>query len=550
MGHTYDQLTSKYEITDTLGTGAFSEVKTATERATGNKYAIKIVDKSKCKGKESMIETEVNILMRVRHENIIQLYEMFEIDNKIYLVMELVTGGELFDEIVKIGKYSEPEAAKIVCKILQAIDYLHAQGIAHRDLKPENLLLSDRSPQAKIMISDFGLSKIFCDDEVMRTACGTPGYVAPEVLKRQGYGREVDLWSLGVITYILLCGYPPFYDQNNVELFKQIMAGRYEFDRPWWDNISETAKDFIRRLLVLDPRQRFTAQSALAHPFIVNNCSSILEEAARASAASVQQEPTPSSSPNSSTQFHRTEAPLSCVAPQVYQQQQQQLQQQQQQQQQLQQQQQQQQQQQIQQQQQNYHHNNHQNHNNHNHHHNQQQQQQSDQHSSRSNNSRAQTSQSSTRQHQSSPVSPSPVATTTQSLSRAHAQGHNSNAQQQNLQRTHSASDTYNSNSSVNSYQSQQQQQRQVHTGNHSQNYSYQHASHGHGYGGGHGGYHGHGNGGGQQVAVRLGAEDSMLPGRPLGQKTALDDSGCVTSNDSISGRKVRWSWKPAKWGW
>ncbi|KAI8620314.1 kinase-like domain-containing protein [Chytriomyces sp. MP71] len=267
-----EYLLEKYELGETLGTGAFSDVKVATERATGNKYAIKIVDKSKCKGKESMIETEVSILMRVRHENIVQLYEMYEIDTKIYLVMELVTGGELFDEIVGRGKYSEPDAAKIVYRILLAVNYLHSLGIAHRDLKPENLLLSDKTADAKIMISDFGLSKIFNDDEVMRTACGTPGYVAPEVLKRQGYGREIDLWSLGVITYILLCGYPPFYDQNNVELFKQIMTGKYEFDRPWWDNISENAKDFIRRLLVLDPQLRFTARQALNHPFILEHC--------------------------------------------------------------------------------------------------------------------------------------------------------------------------------------------------------------------------------------------------------------------------------------
>ncbi|TPX35683.1 hypothetical protein SmJEL517_g01902 [Synchytrium microbalum] len=267
-----DQLLAKYELGETLGTGAFSEVKTAIERSTKNRFAIKIIDKAKCKGKESMIETEVNILKRVRHDNIIQLYEMYEIDSKIYLVMELVTGGELFDDIVSRGKYTEGDAAKIVFKILLATDYLHSLGIAHRDLKPENLLLSDKSKNAKIMISDFGLSKIFNDDELMRTACGTPGYVAPEVLKRQGYSKEIDLWSLGVITYILLSGYPPFYDQNNVELFKQIMAGKYEFDRPWWDNVSDSAKDFIRHLLVLDPKSRYTAKQALAHPFIVDNC--------------------------------------------------------------------------------------------------------------------------------------------------------------------------------------------------------------------------------------------------------------------------------------
>jgi calcium/calmodulin-dependent protein kinase I len=147
---------------------------------------------------------------------------------------------------VSRGKYHEADASRIVHKILCAIVYLHDMGIAHRDLKPENLLLSDRTKDAKIMISDFGLSKIFLEDEVMKTACGTPGYVAPEVLKREGSGREVDLWSLGVITYILLCGYPPFYDQNNVALFKLIMAGKYTFDRPWWDSLSESGILFIR----------------------------------------------------------------------------------------------------------------------------------------------------------------------------------------------------------------------------------------------------------------------------------------------------------------
>ncbi|KAJ3357817.1 ribosomal 40S subunit protein S1B [Entophlyctis luteolus] len=264
---TMEQLLCKYDIADTLGTGAFSEVKLATEKATGNKYAIKIIDKAKCKGKESMIDTEINILLTVRHENIVQLYEMFAIEDKIYLVMERVTGGELFDEIVKRGKYSEDDAAKIVHKMLLAVDYLHGIDIAHRDLKPENLLLSEPGPNSKIMISDFGLSKILNDQTAMRTACGTPGYVAPEVLRKKGYGKEVDLWSIGVITYILLVGYPPFYDQNNAVLFRLIMTGKFEFDRPWWDNISEEGK-----LLVLDPKLRYTAKQALSHPWIVTRC--------------------------------------------------------------------------------------------------------------------------------------------------------------------------------------------------------------------------------------------------------------------------------------
>jgi len=266
------QFFKKYELGKVLGTGAFSEVKVAINRQTREKFAVKIIDKSKCKGKENMIDTEISILSKVHHENIVQLYDLYQIENKIYLVMELVTGGELFDDIVRRGKYTESDAARIVQKILLAIDYLHGMGIAHRDLKPENLLLSDKSKNGKVMISDFGLSKIFNDEEVMKTACGTPGYVAPEVLKRQGYGKEVDLWSIGVITYILLCGYPPFYDQNNVELYKQILACRYEFEKPWWDNISEDAKEFIRKLLVLDPAKRYTAKQAVMHPFIVMNC--------------------------------------------------------------------------------------------------------------------------------------------------------------------------------------------------------------------------------------------------------------------------------------
>ncbi|KAJ3023050.1 calcium calmodulin-dependent protein kinase type 1G [Thoreauomyces humboldtii] len=268
-----DELYKKYELGSQLGTGAFSEVRLGVERSNGRKFAVKMIDKSKCKGKEGMIDTEVQILQKVRHENIIQMFEMYENESKICLVMELVTGGELFDDIVKRGKYTEVDCARIIHKILSALNYLHDLGIVHRDLKPENLLLSDKSKKPKIMIGDFGLSKIFNDEEVMKTACGTPGYVAPEVLKRKGYGKEVDLWSLGVITYILLCGYPPFYDQNNIELFKLIMAGNYKFDKPWWNPISETAKDFIRKCLLVDPKDRQTAAEAIKHPFITSNCS-------------------------------------------------------------------------------------------------------------------------------------------------------------------------------------------------------------------------------------------------------------------------------------
>ncbi|KAJ1513725.1 hypothetical protein HMI55_005285 [Coelomomyces lativittatus] len=215
-----------------------------------------------------MIQSEVAILRRVKHKNIIRLFDMFESPQKIFLVMELVTGGELFDRIIEKGHYSEPEAAKLLVEILMGVDYLHSRGICHRDLKPENLLFYDKSSNARIMISDFGLSKIFDDVEVMRTACGTPGYVAPEVLRRQGYTRHVDMWSVGVITYILLSGYPPFYEENNHALFQQIIKGNYTFDSPYWDKVSNEAKSFISQILIVDPKKRLTTSEALAHPFL------------------------------------------------------------------------------------------------------------------------------------------------------------------------------------------------------------------------------------------------------------------------------------------
>jgi calcium/calmodulin-dependent protein kinase I len=189
---------AKYDVAHVLGTGAFSEVRLATNISTGEKVAVKIIDKDKCKGKEGMIETEVRILQRMNHPNIVKLYEKFDFGNKIYLIMELVTGGELFDEIVGRGSFPESEAAVVVAKILDAIRYLHNMGIVHRDLKPENLLLSSREIHSEIKISDFGLSKIFNEVEVMKTACGTPGYVAPEVLRRQGYGSEVGMVNINI----------------------------------------------------------------------------------------------------------------------------------------------------------------------------------------------------------------------------------------------------------------------------------------------------------------------------------------------------------------
>jgi len=210
----------------------------------------------------------MEILQKVHHPNIIALKEMIDTKDKIYFVMELVTGGELFDRIVEKGSYSEEDAKELVRKIVSAVEYLHSKEIAHRDLKPENLLVKSLECDTEVKIADFGLSKIIDQEKMMQTACGTPGYVAPEVLQAEGYGEEVDMWSIGVITYILLCGFPPFYSESVPEVFEQIMKAEYDYPAEYWDDISDEAKDFINHLLVVDVKKRLTAKKALEHAWL------------------------------------------------------------------------------------------------------------------------------------------------------------------------------------------------------------------------------------------------------------------------------------------
>jgi calcium/calmodulin-dependent protein kinase I len=210
----------------------------------------------------------MDILKKVDHPNIICLREIIDTKNCLFIVTELVTGGELFDKIVELGQYSEKDAAVLVAKMVSAIAYLHDLGIVHRDLKPENLLLKDHQNITEVKIADFGLSKMLNSQMMMQTACGTPGYVAPEVLQATGYDKEVDMWSIGVITYILLCGFPPFYNENLPELFEQILKADYDFPADYWKDVSEEAKDFIRKLLVVDNSKRLTGKAALQHPWL------------------------------------------------------------------------------------------------------------------------------------------------------------------------------------------------------------------------------------------------------------------------------------------
>jgi calcium/calmodulin-dependent protein kinase I len=262
------KITENYDIKEEVGKGAFSVVKLAVNKKTGEKVAVKIINKTKASSEADAkrLQTEVEILKKVKHPNIISLKDLYDTPEELYLVMELVTGGELFDKIVQKGQYSEKDASAMVKKILGAVDYLHQNNIAHRDLKPENLLLRGND-DTDVMLSDFGLSKI-TGQSMMETACGTPYYVAPEVLSASGYDKEVDLWSVGVITYLLLCGFPPFYGESLPEVFEQIMKAEFDFPDPYWTEISGDAKDFIQKLLIADSKKRLTAATALQNPWI------------------------------------------------------------------------------------------------------------------------------------------------------------------------------------------------------------------------------------------------------------------------------------------
>ncbi|XP_062309975.1 calcium/calmodulin-dependent protein kinase IGa [Osmerus eperlanus] len=260
-----------FDFKGTLGSGAFSEVYMVREKTTGNLYALKCLKKKHLA--HSNLENEISVLRRIKHENVVGLEDFYETRTHYYLVMQLVSGGELFDRILDRGVYTEKDASQVISQVLKAVSYLHENSIVHRDLKPENLLYYNQDENAKIMISDFGLSKM-ADHGIMSTACGTPGYVAPEVLAQKPYSKAVDCWSIGVITYILLCGYPPFFEDNETRLFSKIMRADYAFHAPFWDDISESAKDFIRNMMEKNPTKRYTTEQALRHPWIIGKTAS------------------------------------------------------------------------------------------------------------------------------------------------------------------------------------------------------------------------------------------------------------------------------------
>eukprot|EP00056_Hartaetosiga_gracilis_P001575 m.45873 g.45873 ORF g.45873 m.45873 type:complete len:433 (+) comp10699_c0_seq4:506-1804(+) len=266
--HSKSDVERNYKLGHQLGTGNFAVVRYAEHRQTKKKYAIKIINKALCSGKEDMIETEINVLKKVDHKYVVGMKECFDTQDKLYLVLDYVSGGELFDRIVDEGHFTEADASRITKQMTMAIQYLHEHDIVHRDLKPENLLFRDKSPSSDILVTDFGLAKLLNDNVALKTACGTPNYVAPEILMQRGYGKQVDVWSLGVILFILLCGYPPFYDESDAVLFELIMKGKFSFDDRYWKHVSKEAKHLISMMLTVDPVKRYDTYQVLSHPWI------------------------------------------------------------------------------------------------------------------------------------------------------------------------------------------------------------------------------------------------------------------------------------------
>ncbi|KAA0183632.1 Phosphorylase kinase gamma subunit [Fasciolopsis buskii] len=266
---------SKYEVKDILGSGASSTVRKCIEKQSQREFAVKILDLNSGVDAPDIIRSEcmreVTILRRVAgHPNIIELHDVFEGDAYIFLVFEVCTGGELFDYLTHKVTVSEKRTRAFMRQLFDAVSYIHSKHIVHRDLKPENILLDSN---LNIKLTDFGLAVFSDDEDELRETRGTPGYLAPEVLKvgyyedQPAYGQPVDVWACGVIMYTLLVGCPPFWNRKEHLMLRQIMEGRYSFPSPEWDDISETTKDLIRRLLVVDSSARITASDALKHEF-------------------------------------------------------------------------------------------------------------------------------------------------------------------------------------------------------------------------------------------------------------------------------------------
>ncbi|EAW14359.1 serine/threonine-protein kinase [Aspergillus clavatus NRRL 1] len=262
-----------YKFGRTLGAGTYGIVREA-ECGSG-KVAIKIILKKNVRGNERMVYDELEMLQALDHPHIVHFVDWFESKDKFYIVTQLATGGELFDRICEYGKFTEKDASQTIRQVLDAVNYLHERNIVHRDLKPENLLYLTRDPQSPLVLADFGIAKMLENPgEVLTTVAGSFGYAAPEVMLKQGHGKAVDMWSLGVITYTLLCGYSPFRSETLSDLIEECRSGRIVFHERYWRDVSKDAKDFILSLLQPDPAKRVTSEEALKHPWLTGESAS------------------------------------------------------------------------------------------------------------------------------------------------------------------------------------------------------------------------------------------------------------------------------------
>ncbi len=273
----HEDVSKVYNIGKEIGYGKYGIVRLVSKKSYEKKrFALKSIPRDKLKADVSQLEKEFEILREVDHPNIVNFYEMYIDDNYCHLVTEFCGGGELFEHIIANGKFTEQQAAKVIKQILSAIKHLHDRGICHRDLKPENILFESRSKNATIRLIDFGLAKYYTPQStssgsnvLMRTRIGTPYYMAPEVLNG-AYSETCDMWSVGVIAYCLLCGYPPFNADTDQQLFRKIRLCDYEFHMPEWQGISEDAKNFIKALIQPNQKVRLTPEQALEHTWVRN----------------------------------------------------------------------------------------------------------------------------------------------------------------------------------------------------------------------------------------------------------------------------------------
>lgn len=264
------EVTEKYDIGRPIGDGHFSVVYCCMNKTTQQFCALKLIDKLKCRGRDDMIYNEVKILKQLNHPNIVKLIEEFDFSKQLYLILELVQDGDLFDAISSVTKFSEVHVSTMIYNLCSALTYLHSQGIVHRDIKLENLLISVQEDGSQsVKLADFGLA-VEVGDNPLYSVCGTAFYVSPEMLNETGYDYKVDIWSTGVICFILLCGYPPFTSENESnqdELFDAILAGDFQFAPSYWSTISQHAKNLIKCMLTVDPEQRYTAEQVYKHPW-------------------------------------------------------------------------------------------------------------------------------------------------------------------------------------------------------------------------------------------------------------------------------------------